>query len=56
MKNSRNWRKRAERVRSYSAEMTDPESKHAMHELADSYELLAQRADERDEEVELRGR
>jgi hypothetical protein len=56
MNSSRYWRKRAERVRSYAAEMTDPESKQAMLELADSYELLAQRADKRDEEDQLRGR
>ena len=56
MTNSRYWRNRAERVRRYAAEMTDPESKQAMLELAHSYELLAQRADERAEENKLQGR
>jgi hypothetical protein len=55
MNNSRYWRKRAERVRRYAAEMADPDSKQATLELADSYERLAQRADERAEEDELRG-
>jgi hypothetical protein len=44
MNNGRYWQKRAERVRRYAVEMTDPNSKQAMVDLADSYELLAQRA------------
>ena len=56
MNNSRYWQRRAERVRGYAAEMADPGSRQAMLELADSYERLAQRADERAEEDELRGR
>jgi hypothetical protein len=55
MNNSRYWRKRAQRARRYAAETTDPESKQAMLELADSYERLAQRADEQAEEDDLRG-
>ena len=56
MNNSRYWRQRAERVRHYAAEMIDQDSKQAMLELADSYERLAQRADERAEEDKLQGR
>jgi hypothetical protein len=56
MNNNRYWQKRAERVRCYAAEMTDPDSRQAMLELAESYRLLAQRADERAEEGQLLGR
>jgi hypothetical protein len=56
MSKSRYWQKRAERVRCYAAEMADPDSRHAMLELADSYERLAQRADERADENKLQGR
>jgi hypothetical protein len=55
MNKSRDWRARAEKVRRYAAEMPDPDSRQAMPELADSYEQLAQRADERAEEDRLRG-
>jgi hypothetical protein len=37
-------------LRCCAAEMGDPDSRQAMLELADCYELLAQRADERAEE------
>jgi hypothetical protein len=56
MSNSRYWRKRAERLRRVAAETIEPESKQALLKLAHSYELLAQRADERTEEDQLRGR
>jgi hypothetical protein len=56
MNKNRYWQTRAERVRRYAAEMADPDFKQAMLGLADSYELLAQRAGERDEEDQLRGR
>ena len=55
MNNNRYWQKRAERVRCYAAEMGDPDSRQAMLELADSYERLAQRADDRAEEDQLLG-
>jgi hypothetical protein len=56
MSNSRYWRKRAERLRRVAAETIEPESKQALLKLADRYERLAQRADERAEEDQLRGR
>jgi hypothetical protein len=55
MSNSRYWRKRAERLRRVAAETIEPESKQALLKLAHSYELLAQRADERAEEDKLQG-
>ncbi len=56
MTNSGYWRKRAERLRRVAAETNEPESKQAALKLAHSYELLAQRADERAEENKLQGR
>jgi hypothetical protein len=56
MNRSRYWRKRAERLRGYAAEMTDQESMRALVELARRYERLAHQADERAEEDEVRGR
>jgi hypothetical protein len=56
MSNSRYWRKRAERLRRVAAETIEPESKQALLKLADRYEHLAQRADERAEEDQVRGR
>jgi hypothetical protein len=41
-----NWRQRAESARRHAAEHTDPATKQALLELAESYDLLAQR-DER---------
>jgi hypothetical protein len=41
-----NWRKRAEIARRHGAEHTDPDTKQMLLELAESYDLLAQR-DER---------
>jgi hypothetical protein len=55
MTNSRYWRKRAERLRRVAAETIEPESKQEVLKLAHSYELLAQRADERAEEDKLQG-
>jgi hypothetical protein len=52
LSNSRYWRKRAERLRRVAAETIEPESKQA----SDRYEHLAQRADERAEEDQVRGR
>ena len=56
MINNRYWRKRAERLRRIADETIDPDSRRVMLELADSYERLAQRADERAEEDQLLGR
>jgi hypothetical protein len=56
MSNSRYWRKRAERLRRVAAETTESESKQALLKLAEGYERLAQRADERAEEDQVRGR
>jgi hypothetical protein len=55
MSSSQYWRKRAERLRRVAAETIEPESKQALLKLAYSYELLAQRADERAEEGQLLG-
>jgi hypothetical protein len=38
-----NWRLRAQMVRRHAAEHTDPDTKRALLELAESYDLLAQR-------------
>ena len=38
-----NWRQRAESARLNVAEHTDPDKKQALLELAESYDLLAQR-------------
>jgi hypothetical protein len=56
MNGSSYWRKRAERLRGYAAEMTDQESKRALVELAHRYERLAHQADEQAEEDEMPGR
>ncbi len=56
MSSSRYWRKRVERLRHYAAETADPDSRQALLELVESYERLAQRADERAEENQLLGR
>jgi hypothetical protein len=50
------WRKCAEQARRHAGKFIAPEIKRAVLDLADSYELLAQRADERAEEDQLRGR
>jgi len=39
------WRKRAEEVRAIAAGMRNPETKRIMEDLANSYEVLAERAE-----------
>ena len=41
------WRERARIIRNLSAEMVDPVSKSLMLKIADDYEVLAQRAEDR---------
>jgi hypothetical protein len=41
------WRNRAERVRALAQEMFDPVSRETLLRIAKDYELLAQRAEER---------
>ena len=41
------WRDRAEEIRSLAEQMSDPETKRIMKGIADDYEKLAKRAEER---------
>jgi hypothetical protein len=41
------WRRRAEEVRTLADELTDPESKRNMLKIAEDYETLAIRAEQR---------
>jgi len=41
------WRKRAEEARAVGAGMHNPETKRIMEEIARSYEILADRAEQR---------
>jgi hypothetical protein len=47
LNNVRHWRDRAEKARMHADQLTDPEAKHMMLGIAESYEKLAQRAEER---------
>jgi hypothetical protein len=41
------WRQRAEEARVHAEQMTDPESRRMMLNIAEDYEKLAKRAEER---------
>ena len=41
------WRKRAQEARSIAAELNDPEAKATMQQIAEAYDLLAERAAQR---------
>ena len=46
MKNAKHWRDRAAEIRAHANEMEDGVSRRVMLSIAQSYELLAQRAQE----------
>jgi hypothetical protein len=41
------WRQRAKEARAIAGSLNDPEAKRSMLKIADEYDLLAQRAEER---------
>ena len=43
----KHWRDRAEEVRSLAEQMSDPETRRIMRGIADDYEKLAKRAEQR---------
>ena len=43
----KHWRERAKEARAHAQQMTDPEAKRMMLEIAEDYEKLARRAQER---------
>jgi hypothetical protein len=47
LNNVEHWRGRAEEARVHAEQMTDPEARRMMLEIAASYDKLARRAEER---------
>jgi hypothetical protein len=43
----KHWRDRAEEARAHAEQMTDRDAKQTMLEIAEQYEMLAKRAEER---------
>jgi hypothetical protein len=43
----RHWRERAEKARAHAEQMSDPEARQTMLEIAEDYEKLARRAEQR---------
>ena len=43
----KHWRDRAEEARAMAEALTDAEAKRLMHEIADGYERMARRAEDR---------
>jgi DNA-binding ferritin-like protein len=43
----KHWRKRAEEARIHAEQLTDPEARRMMLEIAEDYETLAKRAEQR---------
>jgi hypothetical protein len=55
MNNPQHWRDRAEEARVNAEQMSDPESRRMMLEIADGYVRLAERAEQRLRESEKSG-
>jgi hypothetical protein len=47
LNNVKHWQDRAEEARVHAAQLTDPEARRMMLEVANSYDKLAARAEER---------
>ena len=45
--NPKHWRDRAEKMRALASKIDDPKNKRTMLEIADGYDRLAKRAEER---------
>jgi hypothetical protein len=56
IKDARHWRDRAADIRARTAEMQDGVSRRVMLSIAESYELLAQRAEETADPLDETGR
>lgn len=47
LNDAKHWRERAEEARAVAATLNDPEAEQMMLEIAESYEMLAQLAEQR---------